>query len=122
MEADIQILNGIYYIPISYMQKTISYLKYRHRQRELNLKVIGTTFSFNRDLFPLCKIMFTTCNNEKHILFLTNFHILFYLLTVRPRDTRPQAARTSTMHVFEKGPKNLEMHAFVKLLLKMHVF
>ena len=58
------------------MQKTISYLKYRHRQRELNLKVIGITFSFNRDLFPLCKIIFTTCNNEKQILFLTNFYIL----------------------------------------------
>ena len=26
-------------------------------------------------------------------------HLLYY--TVRPRDTRPQAARTSTMHVFE---------------------
>ena len=26
------------------------------------------------------------------------------------------------MHVFEKGPKNLEMHVFDKLLLKMHIF
>ena len=33
--------------------------------------------------------------------------------TVRPRDTRPQAARTLTMHVFEHGPKNFEMHKFI---------
>ena len=32
--------------------------------------------------------------------------------TVRPRDTRPQAARTSTMHDFELGPKFFEMHVF----------
>ena len=34
------------------------------------------------------------------------------LYTVRPRDTRPQAARTSTMHDFELGPKIFEMHVF----------
>ena len=32
--------------------------------------------------------------------------------TVRPRDTRPQAARTSQVHVFELGPKIFEMHVF----------
>ena len=32
--------------------------------------------------------------------------------TVRPRDTRPQAARTLTMHVFELGPKFFEIHVF----------
>ena len=32
--------------------------------------------------------------------------------TVGPRDTRPQAARTLTMHDFELGPKNFEMHFF----------
>ena len=32
--------------------------------------------------------------------------------TVRPRDTRPQAARISTMHDFELGPKFFEMHVF----------
>ena len=32
--------------------------------------------------------------------------------TVRPRDTRPQAARTSTVHDFELGPKKLEKHVF----------
>ena len=30
--------------------------------------------------------------------------------TVRPRDTRPQAARTLTVHVFELGPKKFEIH------------
>ena len=33
--------------------------------------------------------------------------------TVRPQDTRPQAARTLTMHVFEYGPKKFEMHKFM---------
>ena len=49
--------------------------------------------------------------------------------TVRPRDTRPQDARTLTMHVFEQDPKTLEMHVFArfctffgKLELEMHVF
>ena len=28
-------------------------------------------------------------------------NLFFLIATVRPRDTRPQAARTSTMHVFE---------------------
>ena len=35
-----------------------------------------------------------------------------YLATVRPRDTRPQDARTLTMHVFELVPKSFEMHVF----------
>ena len=42
--------------------------------------------------------------------------------TVRPRDTRPQAARTLTMHIFELGPKKFEMHVFDELLLEMHEF
>ena len=42
--------------------------------------------------------------------------------TVRPRDTRPQAARTSTVHVFEQGPKNLEMHVFGSFSLQQHDF
>ena len=33
--------------------------------------------------------------------------------TVRPRDTRPQAARTLQMHVFELGPKKIEMNEFM---------
>ena len=32
--------------------------------------------------------------------------------TVRPRDTRPQAARTLTVHDFELGQKKLEKHVF----------
>ena len=34
--------------------------------------------------------------------------------TVRPRDTRPQAARTSQVHVFKLGPKIFEMHVFAR--------
>ena len=33
-----------------YMHEKISYLKYRHRQRELNLTFLGIAFSFNHDL------------------------------------------------------------------------
>ena len=33
--------------------------------------------------------------------------------TARPRDTRPQAARTSQVHVFELGPKKFEMNEFM---------
>ena len=35
------------------------------------------------------------------------------LCTVRPRDTRPQAARTSQVHVFELGPKIFELNEFM---------
>ena len=33
--------------------------------------------------------------------------------TVRPQDTRPQAARTSQVHVFELGPQIFEMNEFM---------
>ena len=33
--------------------------------------------------------------------------------TVRPRDTRPQAAQTSQVNVFELGPKKFEMNEFM---------
>ena len=33
--------------------------------------------------------------------------------TVRSRDTRPQAARTSQVHVFELDPKKFEMNEFM---------
>ena len=42
--------------------------------------------------------------------------------TVRPRDTRPQAARTSQVHVFELGPKIFEMHVFARFCTILHVF
>ena len=34
--------------------------------------------------------------------------------TVRPRGARPQTARTSQVHVFELGPKKIEMNEFMK--------
>ena len=44
------------------------------------------------------------------------------LYTEGPRDTRPQAAQTLTMHVFELVPKKIEMHVSSdKLLLEMHL-
>ena len=38
---------------------------------------------------------------------------LHKLSTVRPRDTRPQAARTSQVHVFELGPIIFELNGFM---------
>ena len=35
---------------------------------------------------------------------------MIWLCTVRPLDTRPQAARTLTMHDSEFGPKIFEIH------------
>ena len=37
-----------------------------------------------------------------------------FTTTVRPGDTRPRAARTSQVHVFELGPKKFEMNEFMK--------
>ena len=37
-----------------------------------------------------------------------------YVSTVRPRDIRPQSARTSQVHVFELVPKKFEMNEFMK--------
>ena len=36
-----------------------------------------------------------------------------YVSTVRPRDTRPQGARTLQVHVFELGPKKFELNEFM---------
>ena len=44
------------------------------------------------------------------------------VVTVRPQDTRPQAARTSLVHVFELGPKIFEMHVFAHFCTFLHVF
>ena len=49
------------------------------------------------------KVMCLPCTNQSYTS---------KVCTVRPRDTRPQAARTSTMHDFELGPKFFEMHVF----------
>ena len=48
------------------------------------------------------------------IFFLCNNRCMHVVCTVRPRDTRPRAARTSQVHVFELGPKKLEMNEFMK--------
>ena len=42
--------------------------------------------------------------------------------TVRPRVTRPQAAQTLTMHVFEQGQKNLRCTNLRSENLKLHSF
>ena len=42
--------------------------------------------------------------------------------TVRPRDTRPQAARNSQVHVFELGPRIFEMHVFARFYTFLHIF
>ena len=42
--------------------------------------------------------------------------------TVRPRDTRPLAAQTSQVHIFELGPKIFEMHVFARFCTILHVF
>ena len=47
------------------------------------------------------------------LFFKSKVSVAAILYTVRPRDTRPQAARTSTVHDFELGPKNLEKHVFL---------
>ena len=36
-----------------------------------------------------------------------------FFCTVRPRDTRPQAARTLQVHVFELVPKIFELNVFM---------
>ena len=47
---------------------------------------------------------------------------LSFLYTVRPRDTRPQAARTSTVHDFELDQKKLEKHVFEQFYLRSTIF
>ena len=67
--------------------------------------------------------LYTPCCTIPHGIshFLTEpLHVFNQIfITVRPRDTRPQAARTSQVHVFKLGPKIFEMHIFCTFL---HVF
>ena len=64
---------------------------------------------------PFNEVPFSKYSPSKgHLLKYLQHEISFSIpTTVRPRDTRPQAARTSTMHDFELGPKNFEMHEFM---------
>ena len=39
--------------------------------------------------------------------------VLGHIYTVRPRGTRPQAARTLQVHIFELGPKIFELNEFM---------
>ena len=41
------------------------------------------------------------------------FRQMSILGTVMPLDTRPQLARTLTMHVFDEDPKKFEMNEFM---------
>ena len=59
-------------------------------------------------IFPKAKIGLQTCV-ENHGL------AVLKVDTVRPWDTRPQAARTLQVHVFELGPKKFEMNEFMEV-------
>ena len=53
---------------------------------------------------------------------------LSYIVTVRPRDTRPQAARTLQVYVFELGPRLvrhlilLQTHKCSLLIMGLRIF
>ena len=67
----------------------------------LDLRVSGNGFR-QKKIIILIKIIIIK-NNKRYIRY-----------TVRPRDTRPRATRTSQVHVFELGPKKFEMNEFMK--------
>ena len=48
--------------------------------------------------------------------------LTIFLTTVRPQDTRPQAARTLQVHVFEWEPKNLRWTKLCSENLEQHRF
>ena len=56
------------------------------------------------------------CSNESLVLIAIEKNLnpgTCFGATVRPRDTRPQAARTLQVHVFELGPKIFELNEFM---------
>ena len=53
------------------------------------------------------------CFNLFKVFQSIQFFINMYLDTVRPLETRPQAALTLQVHVFESGPKEFEMNKFM---------
>ena len=66
------------------------------------------------------EVAHTLWHNQQLRIFLNNAHLpnLLYVTknyrtTVRPRNTRPQAARTLQVHVFELGPKIFELNEFI---------
>ena len=76
----------------------------------LSKKVLGQKGPFVKKEFNL-KSCLTFYIKAELILF---SRIFAESNTVRPRDTRPRAARTSQVHVFELGPKKFEMNEFMK--------
>ena len=47
---------------------------------------------------------------------------LTYINSARPRDMRPQGARTLQIRGFELGPKTLEIRGFLPKALQIHKF
>ena len=54
--------------------------------------------------------LFSLYTNKYHYEKKFTYHIR---PTLRPRDTRPQAAQTLQVHVFEWGPKKFELNEFM---------
>ena len=61
------------------------------------------------DFLSCLKWIFVQTISSKNLLINSNEHTH----TVRHRDTRPQAAWTSQVHIFELGSKIFEMNKFV---------
>ena len=68
-----------------------------------------TSMLFGCDVVSIVKGRFF----KQRVLALRAFETWIHSCTVRPRDTRPQAARTLQMHVFELGPKLFELNEFM---------
>ena len=64
-------------------------------------------------LFFLTEPLLTSMGAQSFISVHMESSVELKYTTVRPQDTRPQAARTSQVHVFELGPKKFEMNEFM---------
>ena len=79
----------------------------------------------DRDLhFQFSRLQWTCTVDTEHFFHISPAQAQYKekTSTVRPRDKRPQDARTLTMHVFEKGPKTFEIQVFARFCTFLHVF
>ena len=94
------------------LDRAMLYKKFTHFYNQ------GAILSQKKNSFICKKSYFLTKSRCSDQDFSTlTMQLITYLsnhVTVRPRDTRPQAAWTLQVHVFEQGPKIFELNEFMQ--------
>ena len=93
------------------MHKTISYLKYRQRQRELNLTVLGITFSFNLSTMIIDYVSFVRDNVHQIQQRKTNFVFSEFSHTFLSTNLMTVSTKITTILFVTEGHNSVSRRA-----------